>query len=73
MRSIQARFNKQEKLTPSAGAYINLQRAVRGQRFLHDSIVKAFRELVPVSDYAKSERGGLIEWLEIQTNKPRKR
>ena len=71
MRSIKARFNKQEKMTPNAGAYINLQRAVRGQRFLHEAIKNAFKELVPQDDYRIAEKNALIEWLEIQSNKPR--
>jgi len=70
MRSIQARFKQQERITPNAGAYINLQRAVRGQRFLHSAIVKAFKDLVPKDDYAASEKTSLINWLDIRTNKP---
>ena len=70
MRSIQARFKTQERKTPNAGAYINLQRAIRGQRFLHSAIVKAFKDLVPKDDYLRSEKESLLEWLDIRTNKP---
>lgn len=72
MRSIQARFNKQEKLTPNAGAYINLQRAVRGQRFVRKSIEDAFDYYVPKADYLQSERAGLLNWLDIVNSRPRK-
>ena len=72
MRSIKARFNQQEKMTPNAGAYINLQRAIRGQRFLFTSIESAFNELVPKDDYLRSERTGLLNWLDIHNNRPRK-
>jgi len=70
MRSIQARFKQQERITPNAGAYINLQRAIRGQRFLHSAIVKAFKDLVPKDDYLGTEKTALIDWLDIRTNKP---
>jgi len=73
MRSIYARFKQQERKTPNAGAYINLQRAIRGQRFLHSAIAKAFKDLVPKDDYLGSEKAGLIEWLDIRTNKPVKK
>lgn len=71
MRSIQARFNQQEKITPNAGAYINLQRAIRGQRFLHRAIVDAFRKLVPQDDYESSDKEKLIDWLDVISVKPR--
>ena len=71
MRSIQARFKTQERKTPSAGAYVNLQRAIRGQRFLHSAIVKAFKDLVPKDDYAANEKTALINWLDLISNKPR--
>jgi len=71
MRSIQARFKQQEKITPSAGVYINLQRAIRGQRFLHSAILKAFNELMPKDDYLRSEKTALIDWLDLISNKPR--
>ena len=71
MRSIKARFNEQERKTPNAGAYINLQRAVRGQRFLHTAIRNAFNELIPKDDYLPSEKAKLLEWLEIISTKPK--
>ncbi len=73
MRSIKARFNQQEKITPDAGAYVNLERAVRGQRFLHSAIKSAFEELVPKADYLRSEKIGLIEWLERLSITPKTR
>ena len=73
MRSIQARFKKQERITPDTGAYVNLQRAVRGQRFLHRAIKKAFDDLVPEEDYDSKEKKALVEWLEFLSNKPRTR
>ena len=72
MRSIKARFNQQEKITPNAGAYINLQRAIRGQRFLYSKLVEAFSELIPKEDYLRSEKPKLLEWLDIQNTRPRK-
>jgi hypothetical protein len=73
MRSIKARYNQQEKITPNASAYVNLQRAVRGQRFLHSAIKSAFEELVPKEDYLRSEKNALIEWLEKTSNLPKTR
>lgn len=73
MRSIKARFNQQEKVTPNAGAYINLQRAVRGQRFLRKSIETAFNQLIPNSDYDRGDKNALVDWLEILSIKPRKK
>ena len=72
MRSIQARFKQQEKITPSAGAYVNLQRAIKGQRFLFSEVKKAFIKFVPKDDYLGSERTGLLNWLDIVNSKPRK-
>jgi len=69
MRSIQARFQQQEKATPNAGAYINLQRAVRGQRFLHRAIRQAFWQIMPADDYDKKEQAALIDWLDILSNR----
>ena len=73
MRSIQARFKQQERITPKAGAYINLQRAIRGQRFLHSAIVKAFKDLVPKDDYGYGEKTALVEWLDLISVKPRRK
>ncbi len=72
MRSIQARFQQQEKATPNAGAYINLQRAIRGKRFLRKDVEKAFNTLVPKADYLRSEKASLLEWLDFVNIKPRK-
>jgi hypothetical protein len=70
MRSIQARFKKEERKNPYLGACINLAKAVRGQKFSHRILVKAFKKLVPVEEYAKSETNQIIRWLEFITNTP---
>ena len=71
MRSIKARFNQQERTNPNVGAYINLQRAVRGQRFMREPLQKAFNELVPKADYSLAEKKGLIDWLELVSKTPK--
>lgn len=68
MRNIKARFKEQEKKYPYHGAYINLSKAVRGQKFSRKSLVKAFKELMPNEEYEKSEMFGLINYLELVTN-----
>lgn len=71
MRSIEARFKQQEKKTPDSGAYINLGRAIRSQRFLREPIQKAFNKLVPKDDYTSAEKKELVDWLELLSKTPR--
>ena len=68
MRSIKARFNEQEQKNPFHGAVINLTRAVRGQKFSRQNLLKAFNELIPDEEYDKADKKGLIDFLELTTN-----
>ena len=68
MRSIKARFEEQEHKNPFHGASINLVRAVRGQGFSRQNLLKAFKELMPEEEYDKADKKGLIDFLELTTN-----
>lgn len=70
MRSIRARFKEEERKNPNHGAYINLAKAIRGQNFSHNSVKKAFKQLVPKEEYEKSETLHLIYYLDLITNSP---
>jgi hypothetical protein len=70
MRSIERRFIEKKLKHPYHGAYIHLAKAVRGQKFSRKSLVKAFRKLIPIKEYAKSETLELIGYLELVTNSP---
>lgn len=68
MRNIKAKFKKEELKNQNCGAFINLARAVRGQKFSRQNLVKTFNEVMPDEEYAKDERKGLINFLESVTN-----
>ncbi len=65
MNKIKTRFEEQEFQNPNHGAFINLSRAVRGQSFSRQNLIKAFKELMPSEEYNPSEKKELIDQLEI--------
>lgn len=68
MRNIKARFKKEEFKAPYHGACINLTKAVRGQKFSRQSLIKAFKKLMPDEEYEKSEMFQIIDFLEDVSN-----
>ncbi len=68
MRSIEARFKKSENKEPYLGAFIHLMRAVRGENFSRNSIIKNFKKLMPEGEYEKSDTKELVDNLEKATN-----
>lgn len=68
MRSIEANYKKIQARNPNLGTHPCLVQAVRYKKFSRKSLVKAFSELMPESEYAKDEQKGLIDYLENQTN-----
>ena len=68
MRSIEANYKKVQAKNPNLGTHPCLCQAVRYKKFSRKSIVKAFNELMPKNEYFKSEKKGLIDYLENQTN-----
>lgn len=69
MKSIRARFNKQDS-NSGLGAYILLQRAIRGEMLKRRSIRDAFLSLVPKEDYDNNDINALIKHLEEVSNTP---
>lgn len=61
MKSIQARFEKLQR--SGVAAYPILVSAVHEQGFTRKAITKAFRDLIPESDFHPSERRKLIDYL----------
>jgi len=68
MKNIRANYRKVQTCNPNLGTYPCLSQAVKGRRFSRKSLVKAFNELIPESEYAKDESKGLIDHLEYLTN-----
>lgn len=68
MRSIKANYEKVQGKNPNLGIYPCLEKVVRYKKFSRKSLVKAFNELMPESEYLREERKGLIDYLENQTN-----
>ena len=68
MRSIEANYQKVQTRNSNLGTYPCLARAVRYKNFSRKSIIKAFNELMPESEYEKDEKKELIDYLENQTN-----
>ena len=68
MRSTEANYKKIQTRNPNLGVHPCLCQAVRYKKFSRKSLVKAFSELMPESEYAKDEKKGLIDYLENQTN-----
>ncbi len=68
MRSIEANCKKVQARNPNLGTYPCLVQAVKDRKFSRKSLVKAFNELMPESEYVKDEKKELIDYLENQTN-----
>lgn len=68
MRNIEANYKKIQARNPNLGTHPCLVQAVRYKKFSRKSLVKAFSELMPESEYAKDEKKELIDYLENQTN-----
>lgn len=67
MRSIEANYKKIQAKNSNLGTYPCLVKVVRFKKFSRKSLVKAFNELMPESEYAQDEKKGLIDYLENQT------
>ncbi len=63
MRSIQARFTKEQNKDPNHWPFYIFATAVKDQGFTQDSISREFTKLVPEEDYEKSDRRDLIKHL----------
>lgn len=68
MRSIEANYRKIQTRNPNLGTYPCLEKVVRYKKFSRKSLVKAFNDLMPESEYKPDERKRLIDYLENQTN-----
>ncbi|MEI7765744.1 MAG: hypothetical protein WCI93_04155 [bacterium] len=68
MRSIEANYQKILTHNSNLGTYPCLAKAVRYKKFSRKSLLKAFTELMPQSEYEKDEQKELIDYLENQTN-----
>lgn len=68
MISIEANYKKIQVRNPNLGAYPCLVKAIKHKKFSRKSLVKAFNDLMPESEYAQDEKKELIDYLENQTN-----
>ena len=68
MLSIKSNFEKVQIRNPNLGAFPCLVKVVRHRKFSRKNLVKALNELVPKDEYLKSERKGLVDYLEYLTN-----
>lgn len=74
MKSIQIRFNKLVEKYPHRGLYSCLTLLVNGKGLGRQTITKLFDELINKEDFAKNERGELIDYLlKLQTKKTAKK
>ena len=63
MKSIKRLFEKIEKQNPIWGSYIVFANAINTRNFSHDRIARMFGTLVDKSEYSRSEKRGLLEYL----------
>lgn len=68
MRSIKRSFEKYAEKNSSLGAYPCLAKISMGKKYSRKSLVKAFKEVMPKSEYAQSEAKRLIDHLSNLTN-----
>tara|TARA_B100000745_G_C20153227_1_gene395279 strand:- start:1651 stop:1926 length:276 start_codon:yes stop_codon:yes gene_type:complete len=68
MKSIKARFKKEQELDNGASDYINLFKAVVHQKFTRRTISEWFNKLVDKDDYEPKERNALIIQLYEASN-----
>lgn len=68
MRSIERNYKKIQNHDSCIGAYPCMAKAVIYKKFSRASLTKAFNKIMPKEEYLKSERKGLIEYLEKLTN-----
>lgn len=68
MISIERNFNKIQARNPNLGTYPCLAQVVKNKKYSRKSLVKAFRKLIPESEFVKDEQKGLIDYLENLTN-----
>lgn len=70
MKSIQIRFNKLVEKYPHRGLYSCLTLLVNRKGLGRQAITKLFDELIDKEDFARNERGELIDYLlKLQTKK----
>lgn len=70
MRSIERSYRDIQAHNPNLGTYPCLVKTVKSRRFSRKSLVKAFNEVMPESEYAKDESKELVDNLEYLTNLP---
>ncbi len=68
MLSIKSNCEKIQVRNPNLGVYPCIVKTIKGRKFSRKSLVKAFSELIPEDEYSKSEKKGLIDYLENITN-----
>ena len=63
MRSIERRFEYIQKRNPYWSSFTCFANTIRGQKFSEDRIRRYFNELVDKEDYAKNEKGQILNYL----------
>lgn len=69
MRSVERNCRKVQNGNSNLGVYICLVKVVRYKKFSRKSLVKAFNDLMPESEYVQEEKKWLIDYLDVQTNR----
>lgn len=71
MKSLQSRFDEQQRKRPSHSTFLNFASAVKGQGF-HDAVVRRwFNKLVDKDDYAPEEKRDHLQFFYALTKKSR--
>lgn len=70
MRSIEILVRKIQERRPDLGTFTCLMMAVKGHQFSRKSLGKAFKKIMPESEYETKEMKVLIDNLERVTKPP---
>jgi hypothetical protein len=68
MKSIERRFEKISKGNPLWSSYICFAEAVKEQKFSKTTLHRWFQKLVDKTDYARSDKRGILEHLDNLSN-----
>ena len=60
MKSLEARFKREEKKNPLWSSYIQFAEAIRDQKFTERTVTHWFNELVDKEDYRKADKQEIL-------------
>lgn len=68
MRSIERNFNNISKKNPNNSSLINFIRAISGQNFSDDRLMRNFKKLVDKKDYDKKDKNEVFNEVRRMNN-----